>query len=504
MSNRLGMGDREHAVSAQYPSLRGKAAQVALAVCCFVLPMLCLPLAWRESGTGLWVRVGLPRTTIRRIVACQTSGPLIYALGEDRGVYRSTDDGVTWVPADSGLPRDGWGRVQVQVLAVFSGAPSIAFAGLGPIQRREAALSTGLYFTDDAGATWLAVGKEMAGSEVQAIAVSRTARLPQTAGETQTERQGTDSDSAGVVYVATSRGIMRSADLARSWLRLDWRGVEVRITALAIHPGDPAVVYVGTQGSGLYGTRDGGATWSEMNTGLGDLDINDIEIAEADTSLMYLATNGGVYRSIDAGSTWVRLEGATTNRSATELSLDAHDASVVYVGLEHGAVWSSLDGGTRWTLLQRGLGAVTVFSVALDPNRAGVVWAGTTDGVWRYVPEPDAGFSEPSATAEQTPASTPTMRLPTATEAQAQKMTATPSPSSSPRPVSMPTMTPSTTEAAVLIMTRALQPTATRTKPVPSRTPMVATAVATTPTIAEPSPPTATTAPAPNETPAPR
>jgi hypothetical protein len=504
VNNRLTTGYREHAGGAQYPALRGKAAQVALAVCCFALPLACLPLAWRESGVGLWVRVGLPRTGIRRVIACRAAGPLIYALAADRGVYRSTDDGMTWVPSDSGLPRDGWGRVQVQELAVVDGSPSVAYAGLGPVQPRDAALNTGLYSTDDAGATWLAVGRDMAGSEVQAIAASATAVPPQTLGEAQAEDQESGPSTAGLVYVATSRGIMRSVDLGHTWSRLDWRGVEVRISALAIHPSDPAVVYVGTQGGGLYGTRDGGATWSEMNDGLRDLDINDIEIAGSDTRLMYLATNRGVYRSVNAGSTWEGLDGPTKNRSATELALDPHDANLVYVGLQHGAVCRSLDGGTSWAFLRRGLGEVTVFSLALDPLRAGAVWAGTADGVWRYVPETSAASSDSGATLVQASSPPTPTHSPTVRAAQAQRVTLTPLPSPSPRLVSAATEIPTPTEAAVVVMTRALQPTATRTKPAPSRTPTAATAVEITPTMTVLPPSIATAAPAPTDTLAPR
>jgi photosystem II stability/assembly factor-like uncharacterized protein len=499
------MGDRKRAGSSQHPSLRGKAAQVALAVCCFILPIFCLPLAWRESGTDLWVHAGLRRTSIRRVVACRAAGPLIYALAADRGVYRSTDDGTTWTPADSGLPRDSWGRVQAQVLAVVDGSPAVAYAGLGPVQRQEAALGTGLYFTDDAGTTWLAVGKDMAGSEVQAIAGRLTAVPLEPTGEPQVDDLESSPGAASVVYVATSRGIMRSIDLGRSWSRLDWRGVEVQISVLAIDPSDPAVVYVGTQGGGLYSTRDAGATWSEMNEGLGDLDINDIKIAESDARLMYVATNGGVYRSANAGSTWVRLEGTARNQSATELTLDPHDANVVCVGLEHGAVSCSLDGGTHWTSLRRGLGEVTVFSLALDARRSGVVWAGTADGVWRYVPESNARSPEPGATLLQTPSIPLQTQSPSVTAAQTRRETATSSPSPSPGHVSEATVAPTATATTVVLMTRALQPSATRTEPAPSSTPTGATAVATTPATSEPSPRIPTAAPpAPTATPAPR
>lgn len=448
-----------------------KATQVVLALCCFVAPILVLPLAVRESGTDLWVRAGLPTTGIKRLLIPTGATTLQYALTTNRGIYRSTDNGITWLNANSGLPFSTWGRILVQALAVSEANPLVAYAGIG-IENREGVLGTGLYLTDDGGATWLAVGKEMAGKEVQAIAT-----MP-----------GDETYAGSVICVATGREIYRSMDGGKSWDRLDWRGVDTRILTLAIGPGEPDVIYVGTQRGGLYVTRNGGATWASMDQELHGLDVFDVVIAATDPRLIYLATSEGVYKSVDAGYTWTRLNGAIQGRRVNTVVVHPQNMEIVYAGLQHGAAYRSTDGGAHWTPLKRGLGDVTVFSLALDPRNPAILCAGTTDGIWRYVSELPMS---PSATRPVLVAS-PTLASPP-TDAVSPAYSITKSPTS---PVTLTmTATPSATQTPSPTVTCTPSPTATHTRrPAPTKTPtQTSTATATA---APPVPP-----PAPTRTP---
>ena len=489
MNERLTISHTKRIGGLQYRPRRRKAAQVALTVCCFALPILCLPFALRDSGTNLWVRVALPRTNVRQVIAPGGATPLRYALTADGGAFRSTDDGMSWQPANSGLPRDAWGRIALQTLAVVEGAPAVAYAGVGLMISSNTALNTGLYMTEDAATTWSAVGSEMAGKEVQAIAVMLKPPVAQEASQTKQSMTLADERIAtSVVYVATSAGILRSLDGSQSWSRLEWRGVDSRILCLAIHPGDPDVIYAGTQGAGLYGTLNGGAAWKEMNRGLDNLDINCIAIAPHDPSLMYVATNGGVFKSTNAGSTWTRLLGPVSGRRVTVVTLYPQDGDLVYAGLEHGAAYRSTDGGGHWTPLRKGLGDVTVFSLAIDPRSPASLWAGTTDGVWRYVPElPVQASLSPTAHATA-PAPTRDKDTPTTTEPTGTGITA-PSPAAPVQegPGATATLAPSATGSLPPTSTRSLKPTATRTKPAPTRT--------LTPLPSSPAAPVATEAP---------
>jgi photosystem II stability/assembly factor-like uncharacterized protein len=461
-----------------HPLWGRKAAQIALALCCFALPILFAPLASRESGTDLWVRAGLSKSTVKKVLIPASTVPSRYTLVADQGVYRSSDNGVTWRDVNNGLPPAQWGRIGVQALAVDEDEPFVLYAGMQEIGGRESAFGTGLYVSDDDGATWLPLGRDMVGKEVQTIAVWPALALPEASGQ--------DSESpTSVVCVATGGELYRSADRGQSWSRLDWRGVETRILSLAIHPANPDIIYVGTQGGGIYSTEDGGVSWVAMNQGLDDLDVHEIAISVNETRLIYLATNGGVYKSLDAGWTWTRLGGATEGRFVHTIALHPQDGNVLYVGLQYGAVFCSMDGGTEWTAVKRGLGDLSVLALELDPRNPSILWAGTTDGIWRCVLGPSVSLAatSPASVASATPRPDP-----------ASTETPVPTPTFRPSATASPTASPTHTAPATMTVPPTLSPTTTHT-PTPSAT--------LTPTLTEraaPPPPTLTP-PAPTETP---
>jgi len=460
-----------------------KGAQIVLAVCCFALPVLFIPLASHESGTDLWVRAGLSKSIVKKVLIPGGTVALRYVLTADRGVYRSTDNGMTWLAVNNGLPSGTWGSIEIRALAVDESNPSVIYAGMASVGRTDDVLSAGLYLSRNSGTTWMGLGRDMAGKEVQAIAVMPAPALA--------DRPGEGATAGSTVCVATVGEIYCSTDEGQSWSRLDWRGVEIKILSLAIRSGNPRVIYVGTEGGGIYGTENGGTSWVGMNQGLDNLDIHDIAISITEPRLMYLATDGGVYKSADAGSTWAKLAGATKGRHVYTIALHPQDQNVSYAGLRCGAAYCSTDGGLQWMPLKRGLGDLTIWSLALDSQNPSLLWAGTTDGVWRYV------LGAPvSSTA------IPTVLVASAMPEPKPTCTATPRSSATPSPTEAPTLAATLTP----IVTRTPSPTATHT-PMPTHTPtLLPTHTPTlTPTFtvtAVPLPPTSV--PPPTETPVPR
>jgi len=445
-------------------------AQLILALCCFAFPMLLIPLALQEGETDRWVGVGLSGKGVKKVISCELVVPLQYALVAAEGVYRSTDHGLTWSAANRDLPSDAWGRITVQAIAVDAARPSVVYAGLGDTGRDEDAPGAGLYRSDDSGTVWRDSGRDLGGTQVQAIATSY-------------ELAGARS----LICVATGEGIYSSVDEGRSWKRLNWRGRDVSISSIVIHPEDPDVIYVGTRGDGLYGTESGGSSWVAMNHGLHDLDVRDIAVSVVMPHLMYLATSGGVYMSRDAGTTWEELDGPVRDWCANTVVAHPMDGNVVFAGLRHRAVYYSLDAGVHWAPLKRGLGELTVWSLAVDSRDPAVLWAGTADGVYRYVFElpawPTAAgmVATERATLEHT---APPTVVPEADHVVSPTRVLTPTE----KPVLTSTPRPTSTDTREPTVTQALGPSPSVTQTL-------------TPTMtAEPRPPTATVPP-PTETP---
>ena len=64
-------------------------------------------------------------------------------------------------------------------------------------------------------------------------------------------------------HAGTASGVYRSADGGGSWAPASSGLTNQFITALAIDPSNPAVLYAGTDG-GLFKTTSGGSSWTEL------------------------------------------------------------------------------------------------------------------------------------------------------------------------------------------------------------------------------------------------
>ncbi len=87
-----------------------------------------------------------------------------------------------------------------------------------------------------------------------------------------------------------------------------------RVSAIAVHPTNPNIVYVGTAQGGLYRSLNGGATWTPLLDGALSLAIGSIAIAPSNPSTVFVGTGEaafsadsffgvGIYRITNADTT---------------------------------------------------------------------------------------------------------------------------------------------------------------------------------------------------------
>ncbi|HKQ58561.1 MAG TPA: T9SS type A sorting domain-containing protein [Candidatus Eisenbacteria bacterium] len=128
--------------------------------------------------------------------------------------------------------------------------------------------------------------------------------------------------------------------------------VSGRVSAIAIHPANPDIAYVGAAQGGVYRTLDGGATWTAIFDDAASLAIGALALAPSDPGILYVGTgegNGscdsffgvGLYR-IDAADTAPVLNGpfnptpinggakTFTGRAISRILVDPANPAIVF------------------------------------------------------------------------------------------------------------------------------------------------------------------------------
>ena len=110
----------------------------------------------------------------------------------------------------------------------------------------------------------------------------------------------------GALWVATGQGLRKSGDQGRTLqgVALPATATTAGITAVAVDPRTPGVVYVATGGAGMFRSEDLGASWSAANAGLGGLDVRGLAVAPNDGRLHAQVRGKGLYRSFDGARGW--------------------------------------------------------------------------------------------------------------------------------------------------------------------------------------------------------
>ena len=198
--------------------------------------------------------------------------------------------------------RSQHGQWQADLALIDKPTQCIAVDPLRPRQLYCGTFGQGLWWSDDAGATWHAVGPGLTSNKVMAVAVSRLER----------------SGEMGVVWAGTEPSMLfRSEDGGQSWQEREslkhlpsaptWSFPPRPWTHHVrwIEP-DPVVaerLYVAIELGGVMRSLDGGRTWEDRKSGA-QPDAHTLHCHRLAPGRVYEAAGGGYAESSDAGTTW--------------------------------------------------------------------------------------------------------------------------------------------------------------------------------------------------------
>lgn len=236
---------------------------------------------------------------------------IIYVGTASGGVWKTTNNGVTWVPVFDDQPTSTIGDV-----TAAPSQPDTVWVGTGePNNRQSSSWGNGVYKSTDGGMTWTNMGLQ------DSHHIGRIVIHP---------------SNPGVVYVAAlghlwgpnkERGLFKTTDGGKTWTNTLFIDENTGCVDVAMDHENPDTLYAaayqrrrrgwgfngGGPGSGLYKTTDGGGSWVKLTEGLpqGDLGRIGMDIYRRDPSIVYAVVEhrngGGVFRSEDKGSTWRKM-----------------------------------------------------------------------------------------------------------------------------------------------------------------------------------------------------
>ncbi len=152
-----------------------------------------------------------------------------------------------------------------------------------------------------------------------------------------------------------------------------------RVNAIAFHPTDVDIIYVGAPQGGLWESIDGGDSWTVLTDDQPTLGVSSIVVNYDNTDDILIGTGDrdagdsegmGVFKTTDGGATWILSNDGMGNRTVGRMIQDPNNSDVIFAATD-GGIYKSTDLGDSWTLIQAG----NVKDILFKPDNADVVYA---------------------------------------------------------------------------------------------------------------------------------
>ena len=324
---------------------------------------------YRSTDNGdTWMHLGATALLGRRIVGVVARGSTLFAAadttpgGSPGGLFRSTDIGATWalVPTSSGLA---------------AGAISAFVEDKSNVNRLMIGVRTGQIFrSDDGGASWINISAGL--TSLSSASSVRLAFGPPPVLY------------ASVINSGRLAGVFRSPDLGATWVAMDVPAVHPGgqgslHSSLVAHPSNPNLVFVGGDFTaappsiGHVVRLDASAPLTTQATGLVDAGANNTSphpdsramVFDAAGNLLQ-ADDGGIYRlqnADNAAATWSSVVGNLSVAEVHSVALNTLTDTVLIGTQDNGTQRQSTALNPRWETLSGGDGG----DVAVDNQTLG-------------------------------------------------------------------------------------------------------------------------------------
>lgn len=302
----------------------------------------------RDRGKT-WSRIAEFEEPFVSTIAVPREGVILLGAGGnlsgERGRFLvSADDGETWAEPELGQPDTSF----VSSIIVQRDNPDRVYLGLADIYNRALRELPGnfAFTSSDGGISWKPVTDDQH-------------------SDTMVNFLDCSGPDGQTVYAAFGGALKKSTDGGMNWQDLLGQNVfseqSMKISPmdfvdLAVHPADPATLYLPLGGAGVARSGDRGTTWNHINNGLKALSVGNMAVHPTEPEVLYAGGLPigipGTFRSDDRGETWQKLDGGGIYHAFTdELYVHPVDPDRIFNIADVGILFESGDRGTTWRAL---------------------------------------------------------------------------------------------------------------------------------------------------------
>jgi len=202
-----------------------------------------------------------------------------------------------------------------------------------------------------------------------------------------------DEKANDTLHLATHSGWYRFERRGEDWVQADRALTFWQMSCIQVDPDDPKKVYIGTEHSGMFVTRDGGKEWTRANPNVPCLTMSSML---ALSGKLLVGTMPAALYSTSEGGGWQELkgvrEGATGGTFPPNpdfaprtrvLTAEKKPVGRLYAGIEVGGILVSDDDGRSWTSVNEGLTDPDIHQILPCQAQEGLVVAACGEGVSR-------------------------------------------------------------------------------------------------------------------------
>jgi len=239
-----------------------------------------------NAGINQWTSIGLIGIDVGSLVIDASKSAALCARVTApyiSGVFKSTNGGGSWSPANSGLILTFTPIVTTLAIDPSSPATVYAVTFMGEV-----------FKSIDGGGGW-----------------SRSWNPVQTGMYVDT--LVIDPSNSATVYVGAGGKVFKSTNGGGSWsLANSGLPNDIILKPLVIDPSNPATLYVGVYGGqnqngrAVFKSTNGGGSWSPAIDGLSTSHVSALTIDPSNPATLYAGTFGVLYKSTNGGGVGVR------------------------------------------------------------------------------------------------------------------------------------------------------------------------------------------------------